>query len=811
MKRNFLIFLFPALFFGCSQHTPPELAVKFHGLAQIEIGSHFVGLEMHRGAPRLNRISFFYPVANSIDASLDYWQREKYHVQSLGIKIDDHPIEWLEAEPWASRFTPYSADFTRMDRTKTIAVRYRFCLEKPAFVTEIEITSHEPETRSFEFFVRQDLMLRTCHSYHLIKPTHLQVDSAAATITAGFDDPETQFAEIFVTDADEIPAQWETDISQPAVLIRYQKHLATGEKMRIVQIIGCGRQSEAPRLAADLRENYQSEISRFEQKIQREIYENARFQTGIAGLDHSVHWAKAILAVNRHYIDGTLQPMPCPAEYNFYFTHDVLLTDLAAINFDSARVKADLEFITQHASPEKIIPHAYYWKDDRFETEFAAPDNWNHFWFIQLVASYLRHSDDQATVEKIFPFVAKSLAQSLQSRREDGLMWAGHPDWWDVGYNFGPRAYMTILMLRSLADYNFLLTRLNILPDKRREIARLAQEMRSQIQEKLWDTNLNYPVNFLADGTKDLHFYTGSLLAVHFDLLEKSRQRALLVAVEKNLLLPQLGISNAIPMNFHQLNDIWHFHENEAGAPHFYMNGGIWPHGNAWFALGLIATGQKNRALEFVKKIMTVDGVAQSPGGQPAMYEYRHAATGKIDKPQFMWAAGWYLYTLYHLYGAEENPWNLGLQPFLASDQKQTEFDWLLAGRLVQVKITGSGEKIQQVKFDGKAVVSAVIPTDAPPQRTIEIRLGAPGMPYLTRTDAILTRCEFSRDEWLKFTLLAFPGHENTTRIVSPQLPKSIILNGMQALDFSRPAGDSLLIEFHWVHAMALDEIVVNY
>ena len=43
---------------------------------------------------------------------------------------------------------------------------------------------------------------------------------------------------------------------------------------------------------------------------------------------------------------------------------------------------------------------------------------------------------------------------------------------------------------------------------------------------------------------------------------------------------------------------------------------------------------------------MTLDGIINSPNGQPAMYEYRDSnfnnpkEYGKIDKPQFMWAAG---------------------------------------------------------------------------------------------------------------------------------------------------------------------------
>ena len=52
--------------------------------------------------------------------------------------------------------------------------------------------------------------------------------------------------------------------------------------------------------------------------------------------------------------------MPCPAEYNFFFTHDVLLTDLAAINFDPERVRRDLLYIMslaqgQYHSPRVLL------------------------------------------------------------------------------------------------------------------------------------------------------------------------------------------------------------------------------------------------------------------------------------------------------------------------------------------------------------------------------------------------------------------------------------------------------------------------
>ena len=65
-----------------------SLAIKsVKEVGQIEIGSRYVGVEIHKSFPLLNRISFYYPVANSIDVSTDYWTREKFRIMSLGLKV----------------------------------------------------------------------------------------------------------------------------------------------------------------------------------------------------------------------------------------------------------------------------------------------------------------------------------------------------------------------------------------------------------------------------------------------------------------------------------------------------------------------------------------------------------------------------------------------------------------------------------------------------------------------------------------------------------------------------------------------------
>ncbi|HSR16869.1 MAG TPA: amylo-alpha-1,6-glucosidase, partial [Ignavibacteriaceae bacterium] len=405
-----------------------------------------------------------------------------------------------------------------------------------------------------------------------------------------------------------------------------------------------------------LKENFQREIEDYEAYILAEVNRNI-FTTGDSVIDKSIAWAKAILAVNRHYIDGTIQPMPCPAEYNFYFTHDVLLTDLAAVNFDLARVKQDLAFIINHADKEKIIPHAYYWKDSSYRTEYATPDNWNHFWFVLLSAEYLKHSSDTSFFNELYPFVEKSIEQTMQNEKS-GLMRAYRPDWWDIGRKFGPRSYMTILAVKALKDFIFISESLN---KNRTDIGKyksLAEKLKKNLNEKLWDKEKKYLMNYFEDGSEDTHYYMGSLLSVYFGLLDSLKAEQLMNTAEKKLKDEKIGIYTVYPMDFQKLIDFWSFAGNEAGDPFKYINGGIWQHANAWYILSLLKIGEKEKAVKYLKKWMTIDGIINSPNGQPAMYEYRNSnfnnlkEYGKIDKPQFMWAAGWYLYCVYEIYGA---------------------------------------------------------------------------------------------------------------------------------------------------------------
>ncbi len=485
--------------------------------------------------------------------------------------------------------------------------------------------------------------------------------------------------------------------------------------MTVIQVIGTCGQGESGEIIGYLKQNFSRETDLYKDHILDKALKSGRMKTGNSSFDESGAWAKAVLAANAHYLDGETVPMPCPAEYNFFFTHDVLLTDLAALYFDCERVRRDLNSIAKKADKNGIIPHAYYWKDDHYEVEYAGSDNWNHLWFVLVSARYLRHSGDRETVEKLYPLIETSLKTILKNEK-DSLIWAYRPDWWDIGSRFGPRAYMTILTIRAMREFGYISAVLNKECKEALLYEQLSGKMQAKLNHTLWDDGQKYLVNFFEDGSKDAHYYTGSLLSAHFGIFDDSRKKELVKTASEKLLDEKLGVYNAYPMDFHKLKDFFKFAGDEAGEPYFYMNGGIWSHGNAWFALAMMSTGDKEGAMKFLERTMTLKGVTDSPNGEPAFYEYRvgkpvdEKVYGKIDKPRFLWGAGWFLYCWYNLFGAEETPWNLKFTPFIPENGGEVHYDLLFKGKNLSVKVNGSGKHIKTVKYNGTTYPSASHP-----------------------------------------------------------------------------------------------------
>ncbi len=415
----------------------PALAVAFHGgYGSVEVGGPYTGFESHHSRPLPSRVSFFAPVANSMDLSTDYWRRHESQILFLGLQIDDEPRRFIGWEPWPYLLSPAAVEFSKQIDQTHFTISYSFFQTSPGVMARLVASNHDARPHTYRLYTHWETSLRTCQSYKLKDRAHTWFDSTTQTIFANFDDTETANAAVLVGNGATTPIRWssnskslwrdgqptwitssDTDswrelstnggVHRPAAAFLYEKNLAPGDSLVIVHFLASTTKSEAAALAKHLAANCREEAVAYEKYVTAAAQSVPAFHSGNPALDHSVQWAKALLAANRHFLEGEIVPMPCPAQYNFYFTHDALMTDLAAANFDADRVRPDLLYLANKANAENLIPHAYYWKDDGFKTEFAGKDNWNHFWFILVAASYLRHTGDLALLQRLQPVLEK--------------------------------------------------------------------------------------------------------------------------------------------------------------------------------------------------------------------------------------------------------------------------------------------------------------------------------------------------------------------------------------------------------------------
>ncbi|MBI2417606.1 MAG: hypothetical protein HYV28_06825 [Ignavibacteriales bacterium] len=782
-----------------TEQQKKELSIRFSGDAKIEVGSNFAGLSFHHSYPVPQRISFYYPSANSVDNSTDYWYRDTTFVMDIGIQFGEEKTEWLNKSGLTYDITPFSVAFQKKDTRKEISLSYQFTKEKPAFVISYTIKNLTQKPQQLTLYLRHALSVNTSHSYRRKEPASTMPSEDGKTTVARFNDGETQNPDIFYLSSSAPGSYQVIDknrvndtmltlfpekqfVAPPAINYIYTKSIQPGQSYILSEIIGSCRQGESAELCQYLHKNYQREVADFERSLLYDIYTTGVIKTGDSYLDRSVKWSQAILQTSRHYIDSAIVPMPCPAEYNFYFTHDVLLTDLAAVKFDINRVKTDLHFIVQHANKQKVIPHAYYWKDSAYTTEFAERDNWNNFWFIIVNAEYLKHSSDTAALALFYPYITKALEQALLTKGEDDLMWSIRPDWWDIGTRYGQRSYMTLLAVRAIRSYLYTSAILGKEDEKLVKYEQLQHKMEAALIQKLWSDKRGFLMSNTDPGVVDEHIYSGSLLAAHYGLLDSAKVSRTISTAREILVDPKVGVSVVYPMDFDKLGDFWHFAGNEVGAKYYYINGGIWPHANAWYALALIAGGMRDSALQFIKNVMSIDGIIDGPNGQPAMYEVRNAnhedpkTYGTIDKPQFMWAAGWYLYSLYSLYGVADNEWNVVFDPYLQEGQKSVEYALTSHNKKIQVKLEHAAKA--SITYDGVESFSYVIPGKIKQPENIKISIGKQASPYLKTTNSGLESISFANNKMV-LQLQAFPGHKNKTIVLCGSKPKSVLVDDL--------------------------------
>jgi hypothetical protein len=155
---------------GGKPSTPPDsaIAVAFDGgYGPIEVGGPYAGFESHHSRPLPSRLSFYAPVANSMDLSRDYQHRDESQILFLGLQIDGGPRRLIGWEPWPYVISPASVTFTkRIDHTDC-KIAYSFCQNLPGMVAQLIFRNRDSQPHTYRLYTHWETSLRTCQSYKL--------------------------------------------------------------------------------------------------------------------------------------------------------------------------------------------------------------------------------------------------------------------------------------------------------------------------------------------------------------------------------------------------------------------------------------------------------------------------------------------------------------------------------------------------------------------------------------------------------------------------------------------------------------------
>ena len=323
--KSFIGILSLILLLSCSSKDKEhDLIVDFNGLyGQIEIGGKYVGIEFHKSRPLPSRISFYYPVANSIDLSTDYWQRDQSLPLNLILKSNSG-MDTLGLNPLPYRYTPYRIQFDEKKDDLKISYSYDVCDDLPLLVLRIALKNMSIQSQTISLLSQFDMRIRTSHSYQWIDSDSIRFNNKRTTAIADFERQDADSTAIFIANSGLLPEdgflEYENMQENPRVNFAYQYQIDAGEEIEIIQLIGSCRIRETENMINQSMRSWKESIIKNRDRVLNYTFDQDFFYIDDPALQQTVYWSKAILASNIHYIDHSFLPMPCPAEYNFFFT-----------------------------------------------------------------------------------------------------------------------------------------------------------------------------------------------------------------------------------------------------------------------------------------------------------------------------------------------------------------------------------------------------------------------------------------------------------------------------------------------------------
>ena len=86
-------------------------------------------------------------------------------------------------------------------------------------------------------------------------------------------------------------------------------------------------------------------------------------------------------------------------------------------------------------------------------------------------------------------------------------MWTNRPDWWDIGRNYAPRAYMTILAIKAIREFIYISTILDKYEMDLTTLSKTASDMQQALVTQLWQEENGYLMNYYEDGNRSPLLY----------------------------------------------------------------------------------------------------------------------------------------------------------------------------------------------------------------------------------------------------------------------------------------------------------------
>ncbi|MGE5314064.1 MAG: hypothetical protein ACM3Q4_05175 [Acidobacteriota bacterium] len=552
----FLLSILLLLFVFVSGADAELRAVFANRYGPVEVGGSFAGAAFHESRPLPTRISFFYPVANSVDLNDEETDGHAEALFALGVKKTDSPFMRLGTEGWNYVLSPHTVLFSKDTAGASYSIRYQFCVTQPAMVVTYTITNTSKKAGRYEVLTQAALTLRTSRTYARKTRAVMRIIRPLGAVVARFNAADADSSSLFVMNAGDAPSSVMVDTvviagahgspqtRGPMCAFRYVKDLGPGDSLRAVQVIGSCRSREDEVMLEQVRMQWKADVESYDTFVHLKICQ-CRFITGDSVLDRSAAWAAAVLAANRHYINGAIMPMPCPASDNFFLTEEALRADLGAVQFDTERVKRDLSYIVSLAR-DSVIPHAYYWRDDGMKTDVCEPGDWSHFWFILASASYIRHTQDDSAALRLFPFMRKSISFIRSRITADGM-----------------QASTAALTLRAIGEYCYLASRLGEPAAALQRMEEEADSLRKTLTERLWDPEIRYLINI--DGSaRHRHIYARSLVAGAYGVLDREMSLKMAETAGKAIVDSGFGLRTSVAGIFLQsLYRIYGIQDNE--------------------------------------------------------------------------------------------------------------------------------------------------------------------------------------------------------------------------------------------------------